>query len=247
MGTESFHWESPGIGIGFLALAVALVALEAWRQHRRGLGRSRIATLFALRIVPVGVIALLLAQPVRVQSREDPKERAVVLLLDRSASMALADAKGRTRYADALAFARETVVPTLQSAGFRVESILFDGAAQPADGPALAAASPVGEKTDLGGAISAALALRERPPLAIVALTDGASNQPQSNRPAVGALLAAKVPFIGVGFGTEHGVRTLNLREVDAPANTPPNSRFRVSARIEATAAARVSGRRVSR
>ncbi len=200
-----------------------------------GMPLRRRITLTLLRFIPLAVIALLLARPVRVRTFDEDGQRQIVLLMDRSASMALEDTVGANRYQDAIKFARETFLPAVQAAGYKIRPLLFDGSAQPANATDLVNAKPTGEATDLPGAISTGLSTTTLSPLAIVALTDGASNQPGSTRSAVSALLAAKAPFIGVGFGSERGVQTLNLLQVDAPSITPPKSRFRVSARLEAT------------
>jgi uncharacterized membrane protein len=237
---EPFHttvvWGAPWLGIAFLAVAAVLLVLSARRLAGQDLGMRRVMVLTVLRVIPIVLLALLLARPVRVTSRDEAVDRKVVLLVDRSASMALTDMDGRPRFTDALSFARDVVLPDLQAAGYHIQPMLFDAEANPATGEQLVAAKPTGDATDLGTAISAGLGATDHPPLAIIALTDGAANQPQSNRGAASSLLAARTPFVGVGFGSERGVQTLNLREIDAPKITPPKSRFRIAARIEATA-----------
>jgi len=228
-------WESPQAGLAFLVIALALLGLGVWRDRRVGVPWLKITLLAALRLVPVLVIAGLLARPVRVSSRDVDRERSVAVLVDRSESMSLEDAGGKSRYADATDFARAVLGPALRAANLGARPMLFAGSAEKADAAAILAAVPDGHVTDLGAAIQAGLSAGARPPLAVVALTDGASNQPQSNRSAVAALLGSKTPFIGVGFGTEKGVQLLNLREVDAPKFVPPKDHFRVSARLEAT------------
>ena len=52
----------------------------------------------------------------------------------------------------------------------------------------------------------------------MIALTDGIVNESADNTRALTALVDAHVPFIGVGFGSDQGVRTLSLREVEAPS-----------------------------
>ena len=223
------------MGFAFLVIALVLTGLAAWQMHRRGLPPMRIAILTALRVLPVFVIAFLLARPVRVLSQNEEGENHVVLLMDRSASMALEDAEGAMRYKDALALARTVVLPALPQDEYKIQPMIFAASAEKTDAAGLVNTVPDGEATDLASAISSALSVTARQPLAVVALSDGASNQPSSTRQAVTALLASKVPFIGVGFGTERGVQTLSLLEVTGPDLTPPKSRFRISARIEAT------------
>lgn len=224
-------WATPWLGIGFFLAAAFLLFLSA-RNSR--LSKSRTLLLVTLRAIPLITIALLLARPALVDSQNENSKKTIALLMDRSESMSLKDDGNKTRYADAVDFVRATVLPVFQKAGYHIHPMLFDGTAEKTDGAGIVAAAPAGKATDLGAAISSALTATTDKPVAIVALTDGASNVPQSNRAAVNALLAAKVPFTGIGFGTEHGVQTLYLREVEAPKMTPPKSKFRISARIEA-------------
>ena len=41
------------------------------------------------------------------------------------------------------------------------------------------------------------------------------------------------MPFIGVGFGSDQGVRTLSLREVEAPSMASPKTAFSIAAQLE--------------
>ena len=86
-------------------------------------------------------------------------------------------------------------------------------------GAKLSSATPNGKRTNLGGAVAQALGTAAQPPLAVIALTDGIVNESADNTRALTALVDAHVPFIGVGFGSDQGVRTLSLREVEAPSD----------------------------
>lgn len=224
-------WATPWTGIVFLIMAALLLFLSIRRSR---LPRSKTLLLNLLRAISLVTIAFLLARPMNMDSQDEASEKTIALLMDRSESMSLKDDGEKTRYADAVGFARSTILPVFQKAGYRIHPMLFDANAENTDGPGIVNATAEGKSTDLGSAISSALTATAHKPAAIVALTDGASNVPQSNRAAVSALLAAKIPFAGIGFGTARGVQTLRLRELDAPKLTPPKSKFRVSARIEA-------------
>ena len=52
------------------------------------------------------------------------------------------------------------------------------------------------------------------------------------NTRALTALAEAHIPFIGVGFGSDLGVRTLSLREVQAPPIVSPKTAFSISAQL---------------
>jgi uncharacterized membrane protein len=215
-----------------LPLGVAL-AFAIWRQHRRGLATSRIAGLGALRVIALLVLVFLAARPVWM-SREPPAPatRSVMLLMDRSESMSLEE-RDTSRYQQALGFLRERLLPALRAANLPVQAMLFDQGAEPADGAKLGSAIPNGKRTNLGGAVAQALANTAQSPLAVIALTDGIVNESADNTHALTALVDARVPFIGVGFGSDTGVRTLSLREVEAPSIVSTKTAFSIAAQLE--------------
>ena len=214
------------------ALAAVLLAWQIWSQRKRGVPAGRVAPLGALRTAALLLLALLAARPVKIIDQAGNKnQQAVALLVDRSLSMSLEE-DGQTRYQRLIAFARERVLPGLEKAHLAVRPYLFAEDAEPADGPGLAAAKPDGRRTNLGGAIARAL---ETPgTLAVVALTDGAANTKTDNTRALSALLDSHAPFIGIGFGSDTGVRSLSLSQVEAPPIAAPNAEFQITAHLEA-------------
>jgi len=216
-----------------LPLALLLLGLTMWRQRRRNLGRARIALLGLLRLAVLLVLVFLAARPIWF-TREPPAvaNQPVVLLVDRSESMSLEE-QGRTRYERTLDFLRERLLPALKLANLPVQALLFDHAVESADGPKLAAAAPKGKRTNLAGAIAESFSAATQPPLAIVALTDGIVNESADNTRALTELVEARVPFIGVGVGSDQGARTLSLRDVEAPAIVPTKTAFRITAQLE--------------
>jgi hypothetical protein len=212
---------------------VALLALIVWRQRRSGLANSRVGALAVLRFVALLALVFLSARPIWM-SHDPPASstRSVMLLLDRSESMSLEE-RDANRYQQALGFMRDRLLPALKGAGLPVQAMLFDQAAEPADGAQLGAAIPKGKRTNLGGAIAQALGSSPQPPLAVIALTDGIVNESSENVQALTGLVDARVPFIGVGFGSDHGVRTLSLREVEAPPIVSTKTAFSIAAQLE--------------
>lgn len=217
-----------------LPVALAALGLAFWRQRQHGVGSSRAGLLTLFRSLALLPLVFLAARPVWLAKEPPPPgaARPVVLLMDRSESMSLEENEA-TRYQQALRFARDFLLPALKSAGLPVQARLFAEQTEPVDGPGLASARPDGKRTNLGGAIACAVAENPVPPLAVIALTDGAANENADNARALSSLLEARIPFVGVGFGSDLGVRTLSLRQVDAPAVAAPNSDFYVSAQLE--------------
>ena len=212
---------------------VAALGLAMRGQLRRGVSPARVLALTSLRLLALLPLLVLVARPVWV-AKEPPAaaSRAVALLLDRSESMSLEE-PDVSRYQQALDFLRSRLLPALKSARLPVQAMLFDQNVQPADGAALASEVPRGKRTNLGGAIAQALGSSPQPPLAIIALTDGIANESSENTHALTALADSRVPFIGVGFGSDQGVSTLTLREVQAPSTVATKTSFGISAQLE--------------
>src|ERR1051325_685649 len=216
-----------------LPLAALALALTLWLRKRRGLSGRQSLVLTSLRALVLLVLVLLAARPIWI-AKEPPAaaSRSVVLLVDRSESMSLEE-HDATRYQQALGFLRERLLPALNSAHLPVQALLFDQAAESADGPRLAAAVPNGKRTNLGGAIAHALGNAPQPPLAVIGLTDGILNESSDNTRALTALVDSGVPFIGVGFGSDQGVRTLSLRDIEAPPSVTTKTAFGIAAQLE--------------
>lgn len=220
-------------------LVLGLLVLAALHLARRDVPSPRVAALVALRGLALLALVVLAARPVRVESEDRRLRRAVAILLDRSESMSLTEA-GRTRYERALDFARGRLVPALEKAGWTVQGLLFAEGSEAAPTAQFAAATPDGRRTDLAGAIVHAVTGTQPPPLALVALTDGAANENASNAAALNALLETRTPFLGVGFGQDGGVASLSLGRVSAPPVVPPKQGFQVSAQIRAVSGGEV-------
>lgn len=230
--TGAIIFEFPmGWFIG-LPLAAAL-AFAVVRQSKRGLYRSRVFALSALRAAALLAVTFLAARPVWIAKEPAASAtRSVVLLMDRSQSMSLEE-PDVSRYQQALGFLRDRLLPALKSANLPVQAMLFDQGAEAADGSKLGAATPSGKRTNLAGAIAQAVGNEGQPPLAVIALTDGIANDNADNTRALTALVDSGVPFIGVGFGSDQGFQTLSLREVEAPPSVAPKTAFTISAQIE--------------
>ena len=225
-------FEFPAGWFCLVPLAAAIV-FAAWGQARQGLAGTRVLALALFRLMALLPLVFLVARPVWA-AKEPPAaaSRSVALLLDKSESMSL-DEHGSSRYQQAIDFLRERLLPALKSAGLPVQAMLFDQGVELADGQKLAAVQPRGKRTNLGGAIAQALASSALPPLAVLALTDGIANESSDNARALSALVDSHVPFIGVGFGSDQGVRTLSLREVEAPSLVSTKTSFGISAQLE--------------
>jgi uncharacterized membrane protein len=225
-------FEFPPGWLAAVPLGGAL-ALSLWAHRRRGLHKRQIVSLISLRAFTFLLLAFLAARPVWI-TKEPPSTtaRSVAMLLDRSESMALEE-PDTTRFKKAVDFLRDRLLPAFKSANLPVQAMVFDKNTEPVDGDKLNATEPKGERTNLGGAIAQAIGSSPRPPLAVIALTDGVANESTDNSRALTALAETGVPFIGVGFGSDQGVSTVSLRAVDAPPAVPTKTGFSISAQLE--------------
>jgi len=230
--TAVITFEFPLGWLAAIPLAGAL-ALSFWQHRKAGLQKSEIVRLILLRGTAFLLLAFLAARPVWIT--KEPRSsaaRSIALLLDRSESMALEESD-TSRFKRAVDFLRERLLPAFKSANLTIQAMLFDKNVEAADGAKLTSTEPKGERTNLGGAIAQAIGSSSQPPLAVIALTDGAANESADNTRALTALSEAGVPFIGVGFGSDQGVRTISLRTVDAPPAVPTKTAFSISAQLE--------------
>src|SRR5712691_10672021 len=130
----AIHFDFPLGWEAGVPLVLGALLLAVWRQKRRGLSGTRIALLTGLRGIALLPLVFLAARPVWM-AKEPPAAaaRPVILLVDRSESMSLEE-NDRTRYQQALGFAREYLLPALKSANFPVQAVAFAEEAEAADG-----------------------------------------------------------------------------------------------------------------
>ena len=222
----TFLW---GLPLVLALLGATAIGLAAVRPRRRW-------ALLALRALALLTLVTLLARPVAVE-RHDPEERrSVILLADRSRSMSLVES-GATRFEQLNAMASQ-LASAIEARGLKVEGYLFAEDAFPGDpqhGNVID-----GRRTDLGGAVVHALKSAEKPPLAVVALTDGVANVAAHNRSALLGLVDRGVPFVGIGIGDDDGVLSLALERLTAPASVPPEETFKLTAHMQTVGAGEV-------
>jgi hypothetical protein len=213
-----------------------LIALWLWRWRREaqlGIPAARRLLLGSLRAAVLLLLVFLAARPVWISRLpEAAAGRSLMLLVDRSESMSLEE-DGQTRYQRAYDFVRQQLLPGFKAAGVPMHAMLFAEDAERTDGQKLSSAIPNGRRTNLGNAIAAVFGRMGETPLAVLALTDGNANENADDRQALSALLDSGVPFIGVGIGKDQGTRTLNLRDVAAPATVASKTSFSLSAQLE--------------
>src|SRR5579884_2344594 len=198
----------------WLALAVAGAALLAWYAWRRpqAIAPARWAGVVALMALAMGLVFVILLNPVRVRPIPPPPGKPLLTLLaDASASMNTPDAgAGSTRYAAAVATARELASRLGEKFDVRVRT--FSGRTTAADLSDLPAHHPDGQTTDIGSAIAENLADDRPQGQAIVLLSDGIQNVGTGVDPVLDAVRQAKQLDVPVYTRTLGGaVTTMDL------------------------------------
>lgn len=246
--------DQPGVEFGFSlpmpawgwALVGVAAAGLAWWSYRRldgpawaraGLGLVRAALLTLL---------VLLACGPRLQKANETVERdRVVMLLDRSSSLAIRDASAergsgarvsREQELESLLAANRPALDAL-SRERGLEWLGFDAGVFELQRDAAAGVptltAPAGLRSDLHGAVEQSLARAGARPLAgIVVFSDGrATDQP--SRAALRKLAAQKIPVLVVPLGSAEPIADLAVRGVQGPGVAFPGDVVPIEAEIE--------------
>jgi hypothetical protein len=257
-GLSSFGFGAEGVELGWARpipawgwlLAIASAAALAWWSYWRldGAKAWRIA-LAALRGGVLLLLLVLISGPELVRPNDRVEKDWVLVLVDRSASMRIADA-GAAGAGRELITRDEQVRAAIASAwpqlsqamqdrtvvwlGF--DSGIFDLRADPtaAQGqPGMDLGNPDGRRTSLGAAIDQALSrAAARPISGIVVLSDGRSVD-EVSRQALRRLQAEHIPVLALPLGSAEPVVDLALDRAEAPAIAFINDTIPVAVEID--------------
>lgn len=222
-----FAHPLPAWGWALVVLAGATLGYLCYRRLE-GARPWRIL-LGSLRTLLLILLAFLLAGPRLSRPNESEERDWVLILVDRSASMGVADAGADGTRERQLRAALEASRPVW--AGLAAERVLVwlgfdastydlplspDVSGAPAPLP-VRLGDPVGRRTDLGGAIEAALRRAAARPLSgIVLLSDGRSTD-AIPRAILRRLEAERIPVFTVPLGSERSLADLAVRRAEAP------------------------------
>ncbi len=210
------------------AIALALVLLLALLGlPRERLTPRRRAALLALRLAVIALAVAAMLRPSLVYTNMRRQSATLVLLIDRSRSMMVADAVGgKTRW-DVLRAAIDEALPTLQKLGEELEIKVyqFDADLTPVDfssGTIDLAATPEGEQTAIGAALDDVLRRESGKRLVgVILLSDGAQRAyaPRDVAPQGPTRRLAELgyPLYTLAFGQARGLgqaRDVALKEL---------------------------------
>lgn len=228
----------------WVLIAIAAAILAGWSYSRLLGPKSGRATMAVLRTLTILLIVLMLSGPRLVKQEERVERDWVAVLVDRSASMTIADAPDP----GGLMQAREAqLVSALRASEEAWQSLAaernvlwlgFDGNAfdltpGPLGGPPDALGAPEGRRTDIDRALEQTLRrLTARPAAGIVLLSDGRTSRPPDPS-LVRRLQAERVPIIAVPLGSDLALADFAMRQAEAPGVAFVNDIVPVTAEVE--------------
>jgi uncharacterized membrane protein len=204
---------------------VTVLTLWAYRRRLRGTSGGWRWVALSLRLLAILLCLLAALRPSVALKGKQKQQASLVILVDYSKSMSIADeAGGKTRWAVAnemLEQARELVkklAPELDARFFAFDSSLVE----PKEGELTAKAEPKGHASAIGTAMNDAYTRQEqasRRTARIIMLSDFSSNTGLNPMVAARRMKAVGVPVVTVGLGTENagaGSRDVVLRDIVA-------------------------------
>ncbi len=265
LGSPALRLGQPGVEFGFerpvpawgwalIVLAAAGVAAMGYARLQ-GPSAGRLA-LAALRGLLVLLLAVLIAGPRLIKPNETEERDWVLVLVDRSASLTIADSSddsgGRRSREAQLREILKRAEPTFAELkakrvvvwlGFDATS--YDLTLPPAGlgGSLPDLGSPTGQRTDLSRALDAAIRrAASRPISGVVLFSDGRSVD-ETSRALLRRLDAEKIPVFPIALGSASGVPDLAVRRVTAPRSAFAADAVPVDVEITRTAPQSVAAR----
>jgi hypothetical protein len=251
-------WARPIPGWAWLLAFIAAGGLGWWSYWRlEGSRRARLALAGARAAVLLLILALI-SGPELVRPNDRIEKDWLIVLIDRSASMAIPDVNdpraGSITREQQLARALGSAGPTFAELsenrtvlwlGF--DSGVFDLRVQQegSEGPRFDLGEPVGRRTSIGAALDQAMArAAARPVSGVVMFSDGRSID-EPSRQTLRRLQSELVPVIAVPLGSPDPVGDLAIERAEAPSMAFINDIIPVGVDIDRLGAGGAAGGRV--
>lgn len=221
----------------FVAGAAALAAL-AWARGR-ALGLWRLGGVVLLQWAMLAAVLAVAWQPALLFKTLQAGQNTIAVLLDTSASMAMADPQ-QTRLQQALASLDSRPVQTLLKE-YPARRYQFAGEASQVE--RFESLPATGGSTSVGDSVQQVLRSLQSTPLgAVLVLSDGADNRGSIDPAQLEAIAAQGVPVHVIGIGRETIPEDLELQDVLLPQKTLPGTKLtaRVSIRHDGAGATRI-------
>jgi uncharacterized membrane protein len=214
---------------GLVVVAAFYVGLIFLRRRREWRSLARAGVLALLEWSVLALLLGMLWQPALSVATLKPQQNVVAVVLDGSASMAIAD-EGRPRLDNARALLGSGVLDELRKQYPVRLFVAGTGAERVAS---LNRVAPDRQVTRLGEALSQVAAESATLPIgAIVLLSDGADTTGGIDRAVLSQLREARIPVHTVGFGRPAMRNDIEVEGVDVQARALPKSRVSALVRI---------------
>ena len=210
-----------------------LTGAAAWRSSAQT-GRVLRVLLLILRTAAVVLVLVLLLNPGRWQPRNAGRERQCLVLIDRSASMAVQDAGAQTRWQAAVAAAGQ-LSKEMPSACPAQLFPFTDRAEEPIAQAKLDSLTPDGAASDVIEAVEGTLARHaggRRDIVAIALLSDGRQIPPKPAESAGAGALALAVPIFALPLGGAVAPRDLSVEPIRRQVTAFAGQQFQIGARL---------------
>jgi uncharacterized membrane protein len=219
-----------------IVLAVAIILTGIFYRRAFGMMQPRRwFILFALRVAAILLIVLLLFRPIFSYQKELSKRPSLIIMIDRSASMSIADDATSVMRFNQARMQLEKWWEKLQN-NFDVQIMSFAENAQVVkDINDLHGITPDGKATSLSRALAAAVQNVPRRDLeAVVMLSDGIHNSARSPLDVAGKL-GVIVHTVGVGASLRSNVsyRDIQVTAIDCPDRLFLNNMARIKASVD--------------
>jgi hypothetical protein len=247
-----FGFARPIPAWGWLLAIGAAMGIAWWSYWRlSGSMRGRV-TLAALRGVTLLALLLIISGPQLVRPNERIEKDWVLVLVDRSASMTIADEAreggGREPRDAALKAALVRAWPELDKLGkertvvwMGFDSGIYDLKSR--DGAGVETGVAAGRRTAIGAAIEQALSrAAARPVSGVVVISDGRSSD-EVGRVTLHRLQSERIPVISVPLGSAEPVADLALAKAEAPSMAFINDAVPVGVEVQRIGAAGAAAR----
>src|SRR5580658_9082171 len=213
-------------------LIVAIVAaavLLGWLVRRRAAGSVRVTggrpiAVWLLQTLLAALLLLMLWHPALSVATLRPQQNIVAVVVDDSASMAIADDNGGTRQAQAVGVLNAGLIQALEK---RFQVRLYRLSSQLERIQRLDQLTSSGQSTHIGESLKQVLADASSLPIgAVVLLSDGADNSGGVDLETVSEIRRQRIPIHTIGFGREKMARDVEISDVQMPQRALPDSRL---------------------
>ncbi len=234
-GSIYFNYLPSLLVVLLAAAGVALIVFFVYRKTTLAVTQVFRAVLLTLRITAVLVLLFILLEPVVSVSTVVPRKSSLLVLVDDSKSMSIADVdqeQSRRLFAGELLGTPDNpaLLEDLRQ-NFKLQLYRFSGGTEHLGSPADLAAD--GEATDLAQSLSFAVEHGKHNALSgIVLLTDGVNNSQKDPLEVASVLKSNKLPVFVVGIGSET-TRDVELARVSANQSVIENSVVELSALVK--------------